>query len=474
MTLPSSSHTRYSRLESRWLAEIVRRHEEASGPLEDSAALSEAQQAPAGLEDRILTRARFLAEREGWAQAPRQWLARARLASALAALLALVAGGGMAWGVLGDGSRSVNIVWALAGLLGVHVFSLMLWLVAMAAGPAAAPAGGLLGRAWLRLLGWLDRRPEATAPLAALTGLSGGGALARWGLGMLTHALWALALAAAALALLALLATRRYGFAWETTILPADVFVAFVDLLGRLPAALGFSVPDAATVVASGEAAGAGEAGRRAWSSWLLGCLLVYGLLPRLLLLAACAGLWARARARLRLDLSLPGYARLRTRLLPEAERLGVRDPAPAAAGRSGGRPHPLQGEHALAVAIELGEDLAWPLPGWAQRDTARVDGREQRRACLRRCEQHPPSRLLAVVDARVTPDRGSLVLLAELSARAVETRVWVREEGADALRPSRRSAWEAALAEQGFDRAALCPDGESALAWLEGEANGG
>jgi len=472
MTLPSPSRTTPSPLESRWLAEIVRRHEEASGPLEDSAALSKAQQAPAGLEVRILTRAQVLAEREGWAQAPRQWLARARFAGGLAALLALLAGGGMAWGVLGDGSRSVNIVWALAGLLGVHMLSLALWLVAMAAGQAAAPAGGLLGRAWLRLLGLLDRRPEATAQLAALTGLSGGGVLIRWGLGMLTHALWALALAAAALALLALLATRRYGFAWETTILPADAFVAFVDLLGRLPAALGFSVPDAATVVASGDAASAGEAGRRTWSSWLLGCLLVYGLLPRLLLFALCAGLWARARARLRLDLSLPGYARLRARLLPEAERLGVRDPAPALAGRTGARPHPLRGERALAIAIELGEDLSWPPAGWEPLDTARVDGREQRRASLQRCEQHPPSRLLAVVDARLTPDRGSLALLAELSALAVETRVWVREEGADALRPSRRSAWEAALAEQGFDPAGLCPDGEAALVWLEGGAS--
>ncbi|NMG33711.1 DUF2868 domain-containing protein [Azoarcus sp. TTM-91] len=471
MTPPSPSRTIPPPLESRWLAEIVRRHEEASGPLEDSAALSEARQAPAGLEARIQARAKILAEREGWASAPRQWLARARLASGLAALLALLAGSGMAWGVLGDGSRSVNIVWALAGLLGVHMLSLALWLVAMAV-PVAAPAGGLLGRAWLHLIGWLERRPAAGAQLAALTGLSGGGSLVRWGLGMLTHALWALALAAAALALLALLATRRYGFAWETTILPADAFVTFVDLLGRLPAALGFNVPDAATVVASGEAAGSGEAGRRAWSSWLLGCLLVYGLLPRLLLLAVCAGLWARARARLRLDLNLPGYARLRTRLLPEAERLGVRDPAPALAGRAGVRSHPLQGEHALAVGIELGEDLAWPPSGWPQLEAERIDGREQRRACLQRCRQHPPSRLLAVVDARLTPDRGSLALLAELSALAVETRIWMREEGADAVRPSRRSAWEAALAEHGFDRNVLSANGEAALAWLKGEVH--
>ena len=60
--------------------------------------------------------------------------------------------------------------------------------------------------------------------------------LTRWGLGLLVNALWALAMLAALVTLLLLLATRRYGFVWETTLLSGDAFVALTHLLGALPA----------------------------------------------------------------------------------------------------------------------------------------------------------------------------------------------------------------------------------------------
>ena len=97
-------------------------------------------------------------------------------------------------------------------------------------------------------------------------GLLGRGRLAAWGVGAANHALWCAALLGATLGVLALLATRRYGFVWETTILPADTFVALSAALGALPGMLGFPVPDAATVVASGDAPMLDEAGRRAWA----------------------------------------------------------------------------------------------------------------------------------------------------------------------------------------------------------------
>src|SRR5690606_25800243 len=116
----------------------------------------------------------------------------------------------------------------------------------------------------------------------------------------------------ATLGVLALLATRRYGFVWETTILPADTFVALSAALGALPGSLGFPVPDAATVMASGDAPMLAEAGRRAWAGWLVGAMVAYGVLPRLALALLCFGLWRRGAARIRLDPSHAGYARLR------------------------------------------------------------------------------------------------------------------------------------------------------------------
>src|SRR5690606_7205235 len=128
---PTSPLSPLSPLEARWLAEVVRRHEDRNGLLEDSAALLAARVAPPELDERILRRADVLGEREGWREAIRRWHGRARLGLLAAAVFALVFGFGAAAGVLGDGSRPVNVVWALGGLLGVHLVSLLLWLLGM-------------------------------------------------------------------------------------------------------------------------------------------------------------------------------------------------------------------------------------------------------------------------------------------------------------------------------------------------------
>lgn len=420
----------------RWLAELVRRHEEHHAVLDDARVHADARAAAADLEGRVLHRAQVLGARQGWREAIVRWQARARVLLFVAILLALVLGFGAAAGVLGDGARPVNVVWALGGLLGVHLLSLLLWMLGVALQGRARGGfhhGGVLGRAWLALTAWLDRSKAAVDLPAALGGMVGRGRLASWGVGAVNHALWFAALLGATLGVLALLATRRYGFVWETTILPADSFVGLSAALGALPGMLGFPVPDAATVAASGDAPMIDEAGRRAWAGWLLGAMVVYGVLPRLLLALLCAALWRRGVRGLTLELSRPGYARLRPLLMPDSERIGVSDPEPAAMPRPL-RPAPaVRGEgRAVSVALELGDDLPWPqsldasVPQPAWEDGGRLDGREQRRAAREAFAAHPPRRLLVVVDARQTPDRGSLGLIAELAGHAQATRVWL------------------------------------------------
>ncbi|MBV2263660.1 MAG: DUF2868 domain-containing protein, partial [Thauera sp.] len=418
----------------RWLAELVRRHEERHPPLDEARAHAEARAVAGDLEARVLRRAAVLEAASGWREAIRRWQGRARLVLVLAFALAFVFGFGAAAGALGDGTRPVNVVWTLGGLLGVHLLSLLLWLASLVlqarAQGDALHHGGVLGRAWLAVTGWLDRSREAAELPLALGSLLGGGRTASWGVGAANHALWFGALAGATLGVLALLATRRYGFVWETTILPADTFVALSAALGALPGVLGFPVPDAATVLASGDAPMLDEAGRRAWAGWLVGAMTVYGVLPRLALALLCFGLWRRATRTLALDLGRPGYARLRPLLMPDSERIGVRDPEPAAMPRpQRNAPVAQGGGGAVAVALELGDDLPWPglvrapaappAPGgtgagWE--DGGRLDSREQRRAVRERFAAHPPARLLVVVDGRQTPDRGSLGLIADLA----------------------------------------------------------
>ena len=305
---------RLTAFESRWLAEAIRLCEEAAGPLHDRDAVAAVRATDGGVEERIVRRALLLGEREGMAGMIAAWRARSRLVLMLASVVALASGFGAALAVLGDGTRAVNVVWTLGGLLGVHLVSLLLWALGLSFG--GRDAGGALGRVWL----WLSTRLSPAGPAGvyvarALAGLLARARLLRWWLGAVTHGLWFAALCGALVGLLATLSVRRYGFAWETTILSADVFVHLVRIVGWLPAQVGFAVPDAEHVRASGAAAAVDEAARIAWSSWLLGCVTMYGIVPRALLWAVCLVLWRVGRARLRLDLALPGYAVLVARL---------------------------------------------------------------------------------------------------------------------------------------------------------------
>ena len=311
-----------SKLDRHWLAESIRLTEGHAGPLDDAAANRRARTVGGDFGERILTRAEALAERDGLRDALARWRQSAGVLLFALALAALVIGGAQAVAAL-EGARPVNVFWALGSLLGLHLATLLAWLASLAAGAG----GGALGRLWLWLSGRLAHDGRSVQLGPALLSLLGRNGLDRWGLGTLVHAFWLLVLAAALATLLALLAAQRYGFTWETTLLSADTFVGLTRGIGALPSWFGFPVPDAATVKAS--AAGTStEAARRAWAGWLLGAVVIYGVLPRLLLAVFCAWRWRRNIHRLAVDPDLPEYAVLRERLLPASESLGVNDQA--------------------------------------------------------------------------------------------------------------------------------------------------
>lgn len=446
-----------------WLCEAVRLREEHSGPLEDAEANRRAIASGGELPRRIESRALWLAARDQLDSALHLWKQGAHLAFYLLVLLALLSGGGLALAALGDGQRPVNVFWALASLLGLDLLMLLGWACGFALG--GGEAAGALGRLWLWLSGKLARDARAAQLAPALLVLLGRQRLTRWVLGLLVHGLWLLALGAALAVLLALLSTRRYGFVWETTLLGGDTFVFLTHGLGALPALFGFPLPDSELVRASGDGLVASEAARHAWAGWLVGILLVYGLLPRLALGAFCLWRWRRGCAALRLDLSLPGYSLLRERLLPSSERLGVNDAAPAGLVEPQAQ-HPAAGaEGALLVAIELDDSQPWPptLPAGVAHAGVLDDG-AQRRRLLEQLTRYPPARLAIACDPRRSPDRGTLALIAELSRCAGATRVWLLQPPAGASLDSERLAdWHTAL-----DKLGLPHRGASLLAWLE------
>ncbi|MBD8595218.1 DUF2868 domain-containing protein [Pseudomonas sp. CFBP 8758] len=445
-----------------WLSEAIRLREEQAGPLEDLEANRRARQQGGDLAARIEHRALLLAERDGQRQALGHWLQGARLAMLLLGVLAVFSGAGLAFAALGDGLQPVNVFWALGSLLGLNLILLLSWVLGLV---ASGGHGAVLGRLWLWLSEKLARDAQAVHLAPALVLLLQRRRLNRWALGTLVHGLWLLALLSALAVLLLLLATRRYGFVWETTILGADTFINLTRMLGAVPALLGFSVPDIDMIRASGDQSTNIEGARQAWAGWLVGVLLVFGIGPRLVLAAFCQWRWRRGRAGLTLDTSLPGYSQLRERLMPSSERLGVRDEAPDALPHVTTQAASESSSGAVLVALELDGQHPWP-PALAPdiQDAGVLDSRESRQRLLEQMTRFPPARLVIACDPRRSPDRGSLGLIAELARCATVTRVWLLPAPpGQALDPQRRGDWQA-----GLDALGLPVDASTPLSWLE------
>jgi len=452
--------TELTPLQNLWLTETVRLREEHAGPLDDLEANRLARTAGGDLPSRIQRRALWLAERDGLTSALKHWLQGARLALLLLMIFAVLSGAGLAFAALSQ--TPVNVFWALGSLLGLNLILLLSWLLGLI---FAGEHGATLGRLWLWLSEKMARDAKAAQLAPALLLMLQRKKLNRWALGTLVNGLWLLAMFSALILLLTLMATRRYGFVWETTILSADTFIHVTHALGYLPSLLGFNVPTVEMIRASGDGALDIESARQAWATWLVGVLVVYGVLPRLLLTLLCFWRWNSGKTALRLDLNLPGYAQLRERLMPTSERLGVNDPEPAQMHRVESGVGELASEGALLVAIELDEQRPWPpaLPKNVS-NAGILDSRESRHKLLEQLSRFPPARLAIACDPRRSPDRGSLALIAELARSAGETRVWLLQAPpGEALDAERLGDWHVALQQLELPFTDCAP-----LNWLE------
>jgi hypothetical protein len=464
-----------------WLAETVRLREEHWGPLEDRDAVRQARLADGAIEDRVLLRARLIARREGLDRQVADWRQGAYIAAAVLVVLAILAGAGAAWSALGDGSRVVNVVWAVASLLGLHLLTFLLWLISFAAAPRTAGSG--LAQAWLWLTRKVARGPDAALAPQALLTLVNRARATRWLFGTVSHLVWLVAMAAALATLVGVLATARYRFGWATTLLAPESFVRLTEALGWLPARLGFTLPDAALVRLSDGGHALPAQAHAQWAWWLIGLLVVYGVLPRLVAWIISTAYLRRAMRALRVDMTQPGYAALRGRLQPPAESLspeGASAP-PGALDTAAASVPPLTGDRPVLAGLELPADIAWPpneVPPTVQ-VAGNLDSREQRNALLDALAAMPARRLLLACDVRQTPDRGTMALIADLCGKAVHMRIWLTSgsvgAGGRANEPGhadRASLWRSRLMEAGMPADAILRDGDRPLQWL-GDAHG-
>lgn len=153
--------------------------------------------------------------------------------------------------------------------------------------------------------------------------------LGRYQLSTLTHLLWLGYFIGAGLMAIVMLATHQVDFVWQTSILSTDSFQSLTQILAYLPEQLGFPVPSIEQIRQSHLGTDNildAENRRLAWSSLLISSLLLYGVLPRLMLLSVMSKQFKRAKARYQLDFSLPYYVQLRQLLKPNKTTLGITD----------------------------------------------------------------------------------------------------------------------------------------------------
>ncbi len=391
------------------------------------------------------------------------------------AFLVLLIGLGSAPAILGGGR--VNIIAAWFALLGPHLISLLFWLLGMTFG---LPTGGLsLGQLWRRAIERFAANHRSVSLSDALAGLLGPKPL-KWGLSIISHGLWSVYFFGALSGLVGLMALHEYAFVWETTILSSGFFVEFVDVVGRLPALLGFSVPDASVVTALPSS----EMARQAWSSWLLGSVLLYGLIPRLLLWALSWQRWRFSAHQLRLDLADPYYAqllaRLRLAIQPKPAIVEAHVPVEAAEPAQISSPQPMvpvqpltRDHRPVLVGFELFDETPWPPLDLPEGIIAlpKIQGHDEQMAVLDHLSSQRPAGALVVLEARVTADRGAFQFLRKVQAEAGVCRVLLLNESL--TRPDKARNWREGLAESGFGDSRF-DDLVPALAWLAATGQSG
>lgn len=454
-----------------WLAEAIRLQESRKGPYQDSQINRQAIATASDFLTRLLYRAQLLGERENLITPLNTWIRGGRLTLLLLVLFALITGIATAVGVLTQDQRQINLFVALVAFLGLSTASFLFWLVSLALPQRQTTT---LGNGWL----WLSQRLNKATDNNRLIGQALLSLLSRSRIlaplfGGISHLLWLIALSSATLTTLGLLSTRRYAFNWETTILNPELLVKLVKLLGWLPSRLGFQLPDDHIILLSDGFHQLPDIAQVQWSSWLIGGLICYGVLPRLTAFLITGGLTLYRLRKLQPDPKLPGFLELKSQLEPSSMAGSIDAPAPDTTPLPPAATTKRMSNSAAAiVGIELASDFNWPPQPLDEKvnDFGIIDSRDQRQKLLAHLQQHAPERLLCVCDPYQTPDRGTRRLLTELQDHCQTMRILLYSPQLSESYEKQTELWQSALsdANQGLF---LEHNLSSAWQWLEGGA---
>jgi len=423
-----------SKFDQRVLIEQLR-YIEAQGTLAgDNDDMTTEPAAPHDFSSRLWLRAKSLVDRNELMSALQRPAKLVRIANGVGLLLAAMLGA-LATSLALSGGQTINIYWLLLVLLGFNFLSMLLWLVGI-----SLKLDGLVSGVLAKITSWLptllrEKTQNSAAADRAWLACHFGGRVGQWQLSAITHQLWLVYLLAGMAVLVLLLIARQYDFVWGTTLLSDSAFVSLTAWLGGPLQALGLSTPTAQQVLQTriGVENSLSAMTSNNWAQFLLGALLVYGVLPRLLLWFWAVLMRAKARRGFELDHYLPYYIALRRQLLPDAGPSEIADaandadaspPARHSASLIHNEAHKVPAD-ARWVAVELSEDIDWPpVTVTAENDLGQVNDRQSLTRLLQRLDNEADGVIAVAVTATRAPDRGVQRTIS--SILATSTQPWL------------------------------------------------
>jgi hypothetical protein len=190
---------------------------------------------------------------------------------------------------------------------------------------------------------------------------------------------------------------------------------------------------------------------RSHWAQFLLGALLCFGIVPRILLWSLSALMCAKSRRHFALDFYLPYYISLRQRLMPLASHGQVVDAdtsppviaeVPAGKTKTTPVPHTLPAETRW-VAVELSENLSWPPHAInTGNNLGQVIDRESLSRIQQRLQAFGRPQVAVAVSAARSPDRGVQRTIASLMTNSRQRWLVLLEHKDEPISSKRLAAW--------------------------------
>ncbi len=462
MTVLNSDTNSVADFDKRLLIEQIRYIETEQTFVDDIEEISLDHSHP-DFESRLWQRARHLVERYHLSPSLGRAAKLSRYANIAAWMVAALLGAlGIAYAVtdvgtnISAGSHTINIYGLLLVLLGFNFISILLWLTGISLNMEGL-ASGVLARLTRWLPNYFGRKNNSASQADKQTELADkawfachfGGRVGKWQLSKITHRLWLVYLSAGLVFLVLLLMVRQYDFVWGTTLLSDSIFVKLTDMLSAPLQAFGFTTPTADQVQET--RIGAEQIltveHRSRWAQFLLGALLLFGIVPRIIFWIWSALMHRRARRQFTLDYYLPYYIHLRQQLMPLATHGQIvdEDMAPPVISET---PVAVVAEHGLPenakwVVVEPGKNINWPPASVnADNDLGKIIDRDSMTNIQQRLQKNPTPVLAIAVSSARPPDRGVQRIITGLVSSSKQCWLVLLQNDTEAIATTRLESW--------------------------------